>query len=148
MVYIAANCYAMIGVIDFPDRVMAAPTDSERQRIHQRSRDRLHSLWDIFADWFMPATGPAFLAGDAPGASDLLATVVSRWSGTRAHLASARPALSDLFGRVEVHHTLAPVFQRHWPAPQAPPTCGFSRPTVPACPHPRRCPGARCSPAS
>ena len=30
LVYIAANCYAMIGVIDFPDRVMAAPTDTER----------------------------------------------------------------------------------------------------------------------
>lgn len=117
LVYIAANCYAMIGVIDFPDRVIAAPTDTELQRIHQRSRDRLHSLWDTFADQFMPATGPAFLAGDAPGALDLLATVVSHWSGTRAHLAVARPALSDLFSRVAAHHTLAPVFERHWPAP-------------------------------
>ena len=117
LVYIAANCYAMIGVIDFPDRMIDAPSDSELQRINQRCRARLHSLWDIFADQFMPATGVRFLAGGTPGALDLLATVVSHWSGTRAHLAAARPALSDMFSRVAAHEALAPVFQRHWPAP-------------------------------
>lgn len=106
-------------VIDFPDRVIGTPSETELQRINRRCRDRLHTLWDVFADQFVPATGPAFLAGEAPGALDLLTTVVSRWSGTgtRAHLTTARPALSDLFGRVAAHDKLAPVFQKHWPAP-------------------------------
>ncbi len=115
LVYIAANCYAMIGVIDYPDRVMAAPDASERQRINQACRARLHGLWELFADQFAPAPDAAFFGGDRPGALDLLATVVSRWSGTRAHLARTRPALSALFERVQAHAALAPVLDRHWP---------------------------------
>ena len=120
LVFIAANCYAMIGVIDFPDRVITAPSEAELQRITPCCRARLHGLWDVFADQFMPPNDAAFLAGDAPGALDLLATVVSRWSGARAHLAVSRPVLSGLFERVDAHAALAPVFARHWPKPALP----------------------------
>lgn len=119
LVYVAANCYAMIGVIDFPGRVVADPDEALAARVVQGSRARLHALWDGFADTFVPAEGPAFLGGDAPGAADLLAAVVSRWSGARAHLRSSRPALSALLARVDGHPALAPVFDRHWP-PGAP----------------------------
>jgi GST-like protein len=93
LVYIAANCYAAIGVIDFPDRVLAAPTSAESSRVQQRSRERLHQLWEVFADQFPLPAGQFFYGGDRPGALDLLASVVSRWSGTRPHLAAQRPAL-------------------------------------------------------
>lgn len=115
LVYVAANCYATIGVIDFPDRVLDAPTEAEAARVQARSRARLHALWDDFADQFPLPTGQPFLGGAAPGALDLLATVVSQWSGTRAHLQAARPALHALFGRVERHPPLAALFERHWP---------------------------------
>jgi GST-like protein len=49
------------------------------------------------------------------GALDVLATVVSKWSGSRKHLAAARPQLSALFAKVESDPRLAPVFARHWP---------------------------------
>lgn len=114
LVYVAANCYATIGIIDYPDRVLPSPSEDESRRVVQRSRARLHELWDRFADQY-PAH--PFLGGAAPNALDLLATVVSKWSGTRPHLRSARPAWSLVFERVEQHPVLAPVFQRHWPAP-------------------------------
>ena len=113
LVYIAANCYAMIGVIDYPERVLDAPSVAEIERLRQRSRARLYELWDAFADQF-PAL--PWLGGDAIGALDLLATVVSKWSGTRAHLAASRPALSALFARVEAQPIVSTVFARHWPA--------------------------------
>ncbi len=113
LVYIAANCYAMIGVIDYPDRVMAQPDKQEAERVVRRSRERLHELWSQFADQF-PAT--PFLGGAAPNALDILAAVVSKWAGARQHLAQARPQWAAVLPRIEGHPALAPVFQRHWPA--------------------------------
>ena len=116
LVYVAANCYAMIGVIDFPTRVIETPDADELRRINLGSRARLHALWDTFADQFAVAEGAPLFGGVRPGGLDLLATVVSRWSGSRAHLAASRPALSALFARVQAHPVLVPVFERHWPA--------------------------------
>jgi GST-like protein len=112
LVYIAANCYAAIGIIDYPERWCTEADDAMRERIRTGSRARLHQLWDTFADTF-PAQ--PFLSGAHLGALDLLAATVSRWSGTRPHLAAARPALSALFARVESDPRIASVFARHWP---------------------------------
>jgi len=115
LVYIAANCYALISVIDFPERYCIEIDDATTQRIRDGSRATLHRHWKIFADLF--ATGDApFLGGAAPGALDLLAGVVSRWSGTRKALAQRRPAFHALLQRIDAHPKLVPVFARHWPA--------------------------------
>ena len=113
LVYIAANCYAAIGVIDYPERWCADADDAMRKRIQAGTRTRLHALWDTFADTF-PAQ--PVLAGAQPGALDLLAAVVSKWSGSRQHLATARPAFAALLARIEADPRVAPVFARHWPA--------------------------------
>ena len=114
LVYIAANCYAAIGVIDYPERWCASAEAADLERLRLGARARLHWLWEVFADQFA-APGP-FLGGDAPGALDLLAAVVSRWSGARAHLKVQRPELHALLLRVERDPALAPVVVRHWPA--------------------------------
>jgi GST-like protein len=114
LVYIAANCYAAIGVIDYPQRWCAGDDPAMHERVRSGARSRLHHCWSLFADQF--ADHP-YLGGDAPNAVDLLATVVSRWSGARAHLMRARPAFHDALLRVEAHPDLAPVFARHWPSP-------------------------------
>jgi GST-like protein len=93
--------------------VLPNPSEDEERRIIQRSKARLHELWDRFADQF-PAH--PFLGGPAPNALDLLATVVSKWSGARAHLRSTRPAWALVFDKVEHHPAFAPVFEKHWPA--------------------------------
>jgi len=114
LVFIAANCYAAIGVIDYPERWCAGATEAMKERIRRGARERLHRYWELFAELF-PAPGP-FLGGEGPGALDLLAAVVSRWSGARAHLRGARPAFSALLDRIDTHPRLAPLFLRHWPA--------------------------------
>lgn len=113
LVYIAANCYACIGVIDYPERYCTPCSDDERAHVIAGTRARLHALWERFADQFDERP---FLAGTQPGALDLLAAVVSRWSGARAHLHLHRPAFFELMQRVEQHPGVKAVFERHWPA--------------------------------
>jgi len=113
LVYVAANCYAAIGVIDFPERFCVDADEAMQERIRAGTRKRLHALWDTFADTF-PAT--PFLGGERLGALDILACVVSKWSGARTHLAQSRPAFHALLGRIESDPTIARVFARHWPA--------------------------------
>jgi GST-like protein len=112
LVYIAAHCYAAIGIIDYPERWVADPDEATAERIRAGTRAKLYRSWEIFADLF---PGHPYLAGADIGALDLLAAVVSKWSGTRAHLANARPALHATLARIESHPRLAAVFQRHWP---------------------------------
>ena len=114
LVYIAANCYALISVIDFPDRYCTEIDEPTSQRIRDGSRATLHRHWKIFADMFATGNAP-FLGGAAPGALDLLASVVSRWSGARKVLAQRRPAFHALLHRIDAHAPLVPVFTRHWP---------------------------------
>jgi GST-like protein len=114
LVFIAANCYAAIGVIDYPERWLPDGSPAELDRLRSGARARLHGYWTVFAEQFN--SEQAYFAGAAPGALDLLAAVVSRWSGARAHLLRHHAGTHALLLRVEAHPTLAPVFQRHWPA--------------------------------
>jgi GST-like protein len=112
LVYIAANCYAAIGIIDFPERWCADADEATSKRIKAGSTQRLHYLWEVFADTF-PAR--PFLTGEHLGALDVLAAVVSKWSGSRKHLAAVRPAFNALLTRIEGDPRVASIFARHWP---------------------------------
>jgi GST-like protein len=80
--------------------------------VRQAARANLHRAWDLFADQFPPRP---FLSGAAPGALDFLAVVVSKWSGTRAHLAKTRPDFLAFLKELERHPAVAPVHAAHWP---------------------------------
>ena len=112
LVYIAANCYSAISVSDFPERWCADADDMTNDRIRRGARARLHRHWEIFADQF---SQQPYLGGPEPGALDILAAVVSKWSGARAHLRSARPEFYATIERIDGHPAVAPVFARHWP---------------------------------
>jgi GST-like protein len=114
LVFIAANCYSAISISDYPERWTTATTGPARDKVRQGARRQLHRHWDLFADTFK--TTP-YLTGKAPGALDFLAAVVSRWSGTRPHLAKARPRFAATLRRIEAHGLVRPVFAAHWPAP-------------------------------
>jgi GST-like protein len=103
------------GQLDYPERAVPDADDPLRERIRAGTRERLHQLWDLFADLFPPRP---FASGPELGALDLLAAVVSRWSGARAHLAQSRPAFHALLERVERDPAVAAVFARHWPPAQ------------------------------
>ncbi len=112
LVYIAANCYAAISVIDYPERWTTDTSKAARGHVRAGTRARLHANWQIFADQF--AAYP-FLGGNSPGALDYLAAVVSKWSGARAYLKANRPEFFATLERIERHASVAPVFARHWP---------------------------------
>jgi GST-like protein len=109
LVFIAANCYAAIGIVDHPERWCADIDGAAQDSLRHGAQQRLHACWVVFADQFHGA-----LRGE-PGALAFLAVVVSRWSGTRAHLATARPDFLARLLELEAHPALAPVIQRHWP---------------------------------
>jgi len=112
LVYIAANCYAGIGILDYPERWYPDPDDAAKAAMQARGRARLTELWEIFADQF-PAT--PWLSGERVGALDLLAATVSRWSGARTALAASRPEFAALLARIDAEPRIAPVWARHWP---------------------------------
>lgn len=114
MVFVAANCYAAISIIDFPERWCsdADNDDAVKERIRAGTRARLHRHWETFADLF-PAL--PYLGGSELGALDIHAAVVSRWAGTRKHLEEHRPAFYATLMRIEAHPKVAPVFAQHWP---------------------------------
>lgn len=113
LVYIVSNCYAAIGIIDYPERWLAEADESSRENLMAGARSRLHWSWEVFADQF---SGELYLNDETPGALDVLAAVVTRWAGTREHLRSTRPGFFAWLTRIDRHPTLAPVFARHWPA--------------------------------
>ena len=114
LVYVPANCYSCITILDFPERFTTARDKESLDAVRAGTRERLHKHWEIFADTFVPSPS-AFLNGAAPGALDFLAAVVSRWSGSRQHLREARPEFSALLARIEAHPSVADIFEKHWP---------------------------------
>jgi GST-like protein len=112
LVFIAANCYSAISVIDYPERWTTAGTKPAQAKVRLAARRQLHRHWLIFADTFAPAP---WLTGAGPGALDLLAAVVSRWSGARAHLAAQRPDLLAVLRRVDTLPAVRDIFEAHWP---------------------------------
>lgn len=124
LAFIAANCYAAIGVLDYPERWLEPTGDADVDEgraaaLRAGARARLHRLWEMFADQFHAPADPArpWLSGAEPGALDLLAVVVSRWSGARPHLAATRPALHALLQTLDALPAHAEVLGRHFPPP-------------------------------
>lgn len=112
LVFIAANCYCAISISDYPERWTTATTKPAHEKVRQAARKNLHVHWEVFADLF---DAKPYLSGKTPGALDYFAVVVSKWSGTRQHLARARPAFMQTLKRIEAHPRVAEVFVRHWP---------------------------------
>ncbi len=112
LVFIAANCYSAIGIIDYPERWTIGETELAQNELRQGAKRRLHASWEIFADCFSTALAPT---GNQPGALDIFAAVVTKWSVTRAHLAEHRAEFCATLDRIDAHETVAPIFIEHWP---------------------------------
>ncbi|OWQ88385.1 glutathione S-transferase [Roseateles aquatilis] len=112
LVYIAANCYSCISVIDYPRRYTTSEDQAQHQAIVLGTKSRLHRHWELFADMFPPSP---WLSGAQPGALDLMAVIVSKWSGSRPHLEQHRPEFFALLKRIEALPEVADVCARHWP---------------------------------
>ncbi len=112
LVFIAANCYSAVSVIDYPERWTTAVSKPAQARVRDAARQQLWRNWEIFADTF---ADDAVLAAAKPGALAFLATVVSGWDGARKHLASTRPPFLQTLLQLENHPRIAPVLREHRP---------------------------------
>lgn len=110
LVFISANCYSAIGIIDYPERWLPEADEAALEQLRAGTRARLYWQWETFADQFANGAG---MGGPVPSALDMLAAVVSKWAGTREHLAQVRPAFARLLGQLDQQPLLARVFAEH-----------------------------------
>lgn len=115
LTYIAANCYSAISISDYPERWLAEPGEAAAANLRRGTLAQLYRHWEVFAGLY---TATPHLHGAEPGALDLLAATVTRWSGTRAHLKAHCPAFLATLERTDRHPRLQAVWARHWPSAQ------------------------------
>jgi GST-like protein len=111
LVFIASNCYSAISMGDYPERWTTWADPLAHEGVRQAARAQLHKHWDIFADSFVATP---YLTGAQPGALDYLAAVVSKWSGSRKHLALSRPGFVATLNLIGADPLVAKVFSQHW----------------------------------
>ena len=112
LVYIAANCYSAIGIIDYPQRWLGNADEAAQAQLISGTRDYLHQAWRVFADQF---ADQLFAPDQQPNALGIMAAAVSHWDAAREALQAARPAFAQSLARVDADPLVAPVFARHWP---------------------------------
>ncbi|MCM2378506.1 glutathione S-transferase N-terminal domain-containing protein [Pseudomonas marginalis] len=112
LVYIAANCYSAIGIIDYPQRWLGDVNETVQAQLVTGSRRYLHQAWVVFADQF---ADQLFAANNAPNALGLMAAAVSRWDEAREALNGLAPGFAQTLAQVDADPLVAPVFARHWP---------------------------------
>ncbi|MBC3948409.1 glutathione S-transferase family protein [Pseudomonas folii] len=100
LAYIAANCYAAIGIIDYPERWLPAANKGQLQQLISGARSRLYEHWDTFSDVFEHT---AAWQPEEPGAVEILACVVTRWADTREHLRLSRPGFHAALLDIDSH---------------------------------------------
>jgi GST-like protein len=112
LVYIAANCYSAIGIIDYPERWTDSADAQQHEQLISGTRRRLHGAWEMFADQF---ADQLVTSQQVPNALGIMAAAVSRWAGGRAAIQQSRPEFSRVLAQVDVDPIVASVFARHWP---------------------------------
>ena len=113
LVYIAANCYSAIGIIDYPQRWLGEAEPVVQNQLITGTRRYLHQAWVVFADQF---ADQLFAPGGEPNALGIMAAAVSRWDAAREALAALAPGFAQSLAPVDADPVVAPVFARHWPA--------------------------------
>lgn len=112
LVYIAANCYSAVGIIDYPQRWLGNVDDAAQAQLVSGTRSYLHQAWVVFAEQF---ADQLFAPGNVPNALGIMAAAVSRWDAAREVLNNLAPGFAQTLARVDADPVVAPVFARHWP---------------------------------
>ncbi|WP_455827180.1 glutathione S-transferase N-terminal domain-containing protein [Pseudomonas graminis] len=112
LVYIAANCYSAIGIIDYPQRWLGDADPAVQTQLTTGTRRYLHQAWVVFAEQF---ADQLFAPSGAPNALGIMAAAVSRWDAAREALEALAPGFAQTLAQVDADPIVAPVFARHWP---------------------------------
>ena len=112
LVYIAANCYSAIGIIDYPQRWLGDADQAVQAQLVTGTRRYLHQAWVVFANQF---ADQLFAPNAVPNALGIMAAAVSRWDDAREALSALAPGFAKSLAQVDANPIVAPVFARHWP---------------------------------
>lgn len=112
LVYIAANCYSAVGIIDYPQRWLGNVDEAAQAQLVSGTRRYLHQAWVLFAEQF---ADQLFAPGNVPNALGIMAAAVSRWDAAREVLSNLAPGFAQTLAQVDADPVVAPVFARHWP---------------------------------
>ncbi|MBD8100472.1 glutathione S-transferase [Pseudomonas fluorescens] len=112
LLYIAANCYSAIGIIDYPQRWLGDADETLQAQLTTGTRRYLHQAWVVFADQF---ADQLFTHDNIPNALGIMAAAVSRWDDAREALHNLAPGFAHTLERVDADPVVRPVFARHWP---------------------------------
>ena len=112
LVYIAANCYSAIGIIDYPQRWLGPADEALQAQLTTGTRRYLHHAWVVFAQQFAEQL---FAPKGVPNALGIMAAAVSRWDEARDVLNDLSPGFAQTLAQVDADPVVAPVFARHWP---------------------------------
>ncbi|WP_259740713.1 glutathione S-transferase, partial [Pseudomonas poae] len=112
LLYITANCYSAIGIIDYPQRWLGEADEALQAQLVSGTRRYLHQAWVVFADQFAEQL---FAPGNVPNALGIMAAAVSHWDEARQALHALAPGFAQSLAQVDADPIVAPVFARHWP---------------------------------
>lgn len=112
LVYIAANCYSAIGIIDYPQRWLGPADEALQAQLTTGTRRYLHHAWVVFAQQFAEQL---FAPTGVPNALGIMAAAVSRWDEAREVLNDLSPGFAQALAQVDADPVVSPVFARHWP---------------------------------
>ncbi|KAB0563884.1 glutathione S-transferase [Pseudomonas palleroniana] len=112
LLYITANCYSAIGIIDYPQRWLGNADEALQAQLVSGTRRYLHQAWVMFADQFAEQL---FAPGNVPNALGIMAAAVSHWDEAREVLTALAPSFAQSLAHVDADPIVAPVFARHWP---------------------------------
>ncbi|OAE10673.1 glutathione S-transferase [Pseudomonas simiae] len=112
LLYIAANCYSAIGIIDYPQRWLGNADEAVQAQLITGTRRYLHHAWVVFAEQF---ADQLFAPNAVPNALGIMAAAVSRWDEAREVLGNLAPGFAQTMAQVDTDPVVAPVFARHWP---------------------------------
>ena len=109
IVSLATNTYATIIVGDFPDRWVDGEAAQTSLKAH--ALERLKAGWTQFEASVAPSP---YLAGDAIGALDVYAAMISRWRPGRAWIVEHCPKIAASLAKTEAHPVVASVWGRNF----------------------------------
>ncbi len=106
LAFMASEIYALVEIVDYPERFAPAGAEALRQKARDRVRERILIVERMAAGpWFLPH-GFSVL--------DIYAAMFSRWSIGKEWREANLPKLNALAASLSERPAIAPVWQRHF----------------------------------
>jgi len=114
LIFIAAEIYPMVEIIDYPERFLpdgAAAPRARREQLREHIRDIWKRRW-LIVEYAVGGT-PWFLSGGF-SVLDIYLAVVSRWAQTEDWRPDNLPRIEAIAAALTARQTTAPVWRRHF----------------------------------